>query len=249
MTMHMNLNDSTALITGGSQGLGYALASALAERGVRVVVVARDPQALHANVSALQERGLRVHALRADIADKHAIYPLAAQAAALVGPIDILINNASTLGPVPLQLLADTDCEELERTLAVNLLGPFRLTKALLGSMVLRGRGVVVNISSDAATEPYPEWGAYGASKAALDQLTRIWAAELGVELESPVRIFAVDPGEMDTRMHAQAMPDADRSQLAAPRDVAQSIIAMIEQPRRAANGARLSASKWQVRT
>ena len=245
----MTLNDSTALITGGSQGLGYAVASALAERGVRVVVVARDPKTLQASVAALQDKGLRVHGLQADIADKHAIYPLAAKAAALIGPIDILINNASTLGPVPLQLLADTDCEELERTLGVNLLGPFRLTKALLGSMVLRGRGVVVNISSDAATEPYPEWGAYGASKAALDQLTRIWAAELG--LGSPVRIFAVDPGEMDTHMHALAMPDADRSQLAVPRDVALRIVEMIEQPRRAPSGARLraSASQTQERT
>src|SRR6185369_17167166 len=117
-------------------------------------------------------------------------------------------NNASTLGPVPLRLLLDTDCEDLEQALAVNLVGPFRLTKVVLGQMVLRGRGLVVNVTSDAALEAYPRWGAYGASKAALEQLGRVWAAELQ---ETGVRVLAVDPGEMDTRMHADAIPDADR--------------------------------------
>lgn len=239
----MKLDQSTALVTGGSRGLGEALARALAERGARVVVAAREQEPLQRGVSALRANGLDVHGLPADLGDKRAIHPLAAQAAALVGPIDILVNNASTLGPVPLQLLSDTECEELEHTLAVNLLGPFRLTKALLPAMTLRGRGVVINISSDAAVEAYPEWGAYGTSKAALDQLTRIWAQEL--DPSSTVRIFSVDPGEMDTRMHALALPEADRSELAAPHTIAARIAQMIEDPARAPNGARLVASRW----
>jgi NAD(P)-dependent dehydrogenase (short-subunit alcohol dehydrogenase family) len=239
----MHLKDSTALITGGSRGLGHALARTLAERGARVVVTARHRDELGAGVEALRASGLEVHGLVADSGDKHAIYPLAAQAAALVGPIAVLINNASTLGPVPLRALADTDCEDLEQTLAVNLVGPFRLTKALVGSMLLRRRGVVVNISSDAATSAYPNWGAYGASKAALDQLTRVWAQELAAN--SGVRFIAVDPGEMDTFMHAQAMPEADRAALASPESIARRIADMIEQPERAPHGERLQASEW----
>ncbi len=161
----------------------------------------------------------------ADVADKEATYAIAGQAAALVGPIDLLINNASTLGPVPLRLLLDTDCEDLERALAVNLVGPFRLTKALAGPMVLRGRGLVLNITSDAAVEAYPSWGAYGASKAALEQLGRVWAAELA---GTGVRVINVDPGEMNTRMHAEAMPDADPAALADPAAVARRLVTMI---------------------
>src|SRR4029078_4306552 len=111
---------------------------------------------------------------------------------AAIGAIDVLVNNASTLGPVPLRLLLDTDCEDVERALAVNLVGPFRLTKAVAGPMVLRGRGTIVNITSDAATEAYERWGAYGASKAALEQLGGVWAAELAGTGGRP---FTVGPG------------------------------------------------------
>jgi NAD(P)-dependent dehydrogenase (short-subunit alcohol dehydrogenase family) len=126
----------------------------------------------------------------------------------------------------------------------VNLVGPFRLSKVVAGSMALRRRGVVVNLSSDAAVEPYPTWGAYAASKAALDHLGRVWAAELA---EHGVRVLAVDPGEMDTRMHADAIPDADRSTLADPDDIARRIVAMIETEQRAPSGARLVAPSFEV--
>lgn len=236
----------TALITGGSHGLGRALATKLAERGVRVVIAARELAPLQAHASALQRRGLHAYAVQAEIADKEAIYPLVAQATLLAGPIDILINNASTLGPTPLRLLADTDCEDLERALDVNVVGAFRLTKALLGSMLLRKRGVVVNITSDAAVQPYAAWGAYGASKAALDQLTRIWAAELPES--AGIRMFAVDPGEMDTRMHRAAVPDADPSTLASPNDVAAHIVDMIASSEPATHGARVDVAAWRTR-
>jgi|SRR5579871_3939708 len=218
------LDGQTALVTGGSQGLGRALGAALAAGGARVVLVARHAEPLAAAVAAIRAAGGEAHALAADVADKDTAAAIAGQAAALVGPIDLLVNNASTLGPVPLRLLLDTDCEDLERALAVNLVGAFRLTKAIAGPMVLRGSGTIVNVTSDAATEAYERWGAYGASKAALEQLGRVWAAELA---GTGVRLLAVDPGEMDTRMHADALPDADRAQLSDPARVAERIVAL----------------------
>jgi NAD(P)-dependent dehydrogenase (short-subunit alcohol dehydrogenase family) len=231
--MHNNDNDrgsralqgKAALVTGGSQGLGRALGGALGRAGARVVLVARHFEPLAAAVAEIRAAGGEAHAIVADVADKDAAAAIAGQAAALVGRVDLLINNASTLGPVPLRLLLDTDCEDLERALAVNLVGAFRLTKALAGPMVLRGTGTIVNITSDAATEAYERWGAYGASKAALEQLGRVWAAELA---GTGVRLFTVDPGEMDTRMHADAIPDADRAELSDPARVAESIVALI---------------------
>jgi NAD(P)-dependent dehydrogenase (short-subunit alcohol dehydrogenase family) len=240
----MQLRDKTALITGASRGLGRALAELLAAQGCSVVLVARDPEAVETAAEAIRARGGRAFAIAADVADKNATYAITGQATALAGPIDILINNASTLGHTPLSLLIDSECEHLEHVLAVNVIGPFRLTKAVLGSMLLRDSGVILNISSDAGVEAYPSWGGYGASKAALDQLTRIWAAE---NAGSQVRVLSVDPGEMDTDLHALAMPDEDRSALAQPRDVAARIVAMLERPGRAPNGARLIASHWSA--
>ena len=156
----------------------------------------------------------------------------------MVGPIELLVNNASTLGPVPLRLLLDTDCEDLERALAVNLVGAFRLTKAIAGPMVLRGAGTIVNVTSDAATEAYERWGAYGASKAALEQLGRVWAAELA---GTGVRLFTVDPGEMDTQMHADAIPDANRAELSDPARVAERIVALVATAPTTASGARVA--------
>ena len=241
----MHIRDTSSLVTGASRGLGLALAGRLAAAGSRVVLVAREAEPLERAAAALRRAGGIAHAVAADVGDKDAIYPLTGQAASLVGPIDILINNASTLGPAPLRLLLDTECEDLERALAVNLVGPFRLSKVVAGSMALRRRGVIVNVSSDAAVEAYPTWGAYGTSKAALDQLSRVWAAELA---EHGVRVLAVDPGEMDTRMHAEAIPDADRSTLADPDQVAARIVAMIEDEGRAPSGVRLVAPRFEVR-
>jgi NAD(P)-dependent dehydrogenase (short-subunit alcohol dehydrogenase family) len=238
----MQLRDTTALITGASRGLGRALAETLAAKGCKIVLVARDAAGVEAAAAAIRARGSSAFGIAADVADKRAIYPLLGQATALAGPIDILINNASTLGHTPLSLLIDSECEDLERVLAVNLLGPFRLTKAVLGSMLLRDSGVVVNISSDAGATAYPTWGGYGASKAALDQLSRIWARE---HATSHVRLFSVDPGEMDTQMHALAMPDEDPSTLARPEAIAERIVEMLEEPARAPSGARIVASQW----
>jgi NAD(P)-dependent dehydrogenase (short-subunit alcohol dehydrogenase family) len=143
---------------------------------------------------------------------------------------------------VPLRPLLDTDCEALEEALAVNVLGPFRLAKLLVGPMILRGRGLVVNVTSDASVAAYPGWGAYGASKAALDHLGRI----LGAELEGTgVQVVTVDPGEMNTRMHADALPGADPATLLDPDVVAARLVRMIAAAPALANGARVEAAAW----
>ena len=221
----MNLEGKTALITGGSQGLGRALGQALAAQGAHVMLVARHAEALDRTVAGIVATGGRATGIMADIGDPTAVGALAARAQA-TGPVDILVHNASTLGPTPMPLLLDIDARDLSRTFEVNLVGPFRLTQALLGPMVLRGQGVVIAISSDAAVEAYPTWGAYGASKAALDHLTRIWAAEVE---GTGVLMIAVDPGEMDTAMHARALPDADPTRLAQPEEVAERILSILQ--------------------
>ncbi len=234
----MEIQSSAVLITGGTRGLGRALASELAQRGARVVLVARDAGAVEQAVAELRVRHADVYGIAADIGDKAAIHRIAAEAAAWVGPIDLLILNASSLGPTPLRLWLDTECEDLERVLAVNLVGPTRLTRALAGSMVLRRRGVIVHVSSDAAVNAYPTWGAYGASKAALDHVSRTLAAELEGQ---GVRVLSIDPGEMDTQMHRDALPDADPTTLASPSDVARRIVALIADAN-VMSGARVTA-------
>ncbi|MEM9692807.1 MAG: SDR family oxidoreductase [Myxococcota bacterium] len=214
-----------ALITGASRGLGLALARELGRHGSRVSLVARNREALNPAVETLRRGGIDAEAFVADVARKEAIWPLVGEAVAVHGPVDLLVNNASSLGPTPLRPLLDTACEDLAAVVETNLIGPFRLTKAIAGPMALRGRGTIVNVSSGAAVEAYPHWGSYGVSKAALDHLTRIWRQELA---RSGVRLVAVDPGEMDTAMHAAALPDADRSQLASPQSVARRIVALL---------------------
>jgi NAD(P)-dependent dehydrogenase (short-subunit alcohol dehydrogenase family) len=236
----MSLEGKAALVTGASRGLGAALAKELARRGARVVLVARGAGALDRVAADIRSFGGIAHVLPADISEKAAIYPHAGAAAALVGPIDVLVHNASLLGPTPLRLLLDTDCEDLSRVLETNLVGPFRLSKIVAGSMALRGEGTIVHVTSDASVAAYPRWGAYSVSKAAFDHLARVMAAELG---ELGVRVFSVDPGEMDTVMHADAMPDADRAALARPETVAAQIATMIERES-VPPGARILASQ-----
>lgn len=240
----MKIEGEGAIVTGASRGLGRALAEELVRKGARVAMVARDPGPLEAAVASLRAQGAEAHAIVADLGEKDAIHRIAGQAQGLIGEIGIAIHNASTLGPLPLRLLLDTECEDLTSVLETNLVGPFRLTKVLAGAMAVRGEGVIVHVSSDAAVEPYPRWGAYGVSKAAQDHLSRILAAELD---GTGVRVLAVDPGEMDTRMHADAMPEADRTALARPEEVAARIVAMIEDEARAPSGRRLIVSGWEV--
>jgi NAD(P)-dependent dehydrogenase (short-subunit alcohol dehydrogenase family) len=200
-------------ITGGTTGLGLALVRELIDRGALVAFVARGRERV---AQVAHEQG--AHGIVGDVAKKEDIYPIAMQIVGRLGGLDVLINNASDLGPTPLALLGDTECEDLERALATNLLGPFRLTKALLGALAAsarEGRGaIVLNVSSDAAVNPYPRWGAYGVSKAALRHLSGIW----GVEADSEgIRFLSLDPGDMDTPLHTLAVPETDPASLKRP--------------------------------
>jgi len=212
-------------VTGGTSGLGAALVKALSCRGAQVAFLARTADRVHAG--ARDNKG--THGIVGDVARKEDIYPVATQILGALGGLDVLVNNASDLGPAPLRLLADTDCEELERAAATNLLGPFRLTKALLGALSASARegrkALVINISSDAAVNAYPTWGAYGATKAALRHMTLIWNEELHGE---GVTFLSVDPGDMDTPLHALAVPDADRASLKRPEAAAQELVDVI---------------------
>jgi NAD(P)-dependent dehydrogenase (short-subunit alcohol dehydrogenase family) len=219
-------------ITGGTSGLGRALVEAFAARGDRVAFVARDADRVARAAAAIAVS----HGIVGDVASKTDAHALALQIGGTLGGLDVLVNNASSLGPVPLALLGDTECEDFEAALQTNLLGPFRLTKALLGLLASSAReaapaatSLVVNITSDAAVSVYPRWGAYGASKAALLHLSRIWNEELRAH---GVAVLAVDPGDMDTPLHAAALPDTDPATLRRPRDAAREILALIDRER-----------------
>src|SRR5438067_2248505 len=214
------MNPLRVAITGGTSGLGRALVREFRRRGARVAFVARTASAV-----AEVARACGAHGIVGDVARKQDIHPLALQIGAALGGLDVLVNNASSLGPVPLALLADTECEAFELALQTNLLGPFRLTKTLLGALsasAREGRGaVVLNVSSDAAINAYARWGAYGASKAALRHMSAIWGEELAAD---GVRFLSLDPGDMDTPLHALAVPDADSTELKRPDTAAREL-------------------------
>src|SRR4051794_39484499 len=205
----------TALITGASRGLGRALATALSDRGWRLVVDGRDAARLHASASSEL-----VIAVPGDVADPGHRAALAEA----VGPrLDLLVNNASELGPSPLPALADLCADDLRRVLDVNVVAPLALVQAVLPAL-RAASGTVVDISSDAAVEAYAGWGGYGPSKAPLDQLTAVLAVE-----NPGLRVYAVDPGDMATDMHQAAFPGEDISDRPAPETVVPSLIALLD--------------------
>ena len=223
-------------VTGGTSELGLALVRELLGRGARVAFVARTPE----RVRAVAREHAGAHGIVGDVSAKEDIYPVALQIAGELGGLDVLINNASDLGPVPLAMLSDTECEDLERAFATNVVGPVRrvlkwIVDRCQGRAYAReGRGaVVLNISSDAAVNAYPGWGAYGASKAALRHMSRVWNEEHAAD---GVRFLSLDPGDMDTPMHAAAIPDADTSTLKRPEQAARELADAIADalPRRA---------------
>jgi NAD(P)-dependent dehydrogenase (short-subunit alcohol dehydrogenase family) len=212
-------------VTGGTSGLGLALVRMLLDQGARVAFIARNRD----RVERLVLERAEARGITGDVSQKGDIYSIAIQILGELGGLDVLINNASSLGPIPLAPLADTNCEDFELALQTNLLGPFRLTKALLGAMAASaregGRPLVVNVSSDAAINAYPNWGAYGASKAALHHLSGIWNAELASQ---GIQVISWDPGDMDTPLHAVAVPDAEPTTLKRPEDAARELISKI---------------------
>jgi NAD(P)-dependent dehydrogenase (short-subunit alcohol dehydrogenase family) len=199
----------TAIVTGASRGLGLALARALAERGWRLVIDAREPGPLYAAAAELPN----TTAIAGDVADPEHRAKLVAAA----GEVDLLVNNASILGPSPQPALADYPLDVLEHVYRVNVLAPLALIQ-------LARPARIVNVTSDAAVEPYEGWGGYGSAKAALEQLTAILAVE-----RHDLRVYAVDPGDMNTRMHQEAFPGEDISDRPPPEASVPGLLALIE--------------------
>jgi NAD(P)-dependent dehydrogenase (short-subunit alcohol dehydrogenase family) len=210
-----------AVITGASRGLGRALARALAARDWTLVLDARSAEALDAVAGELAGR-TEVVAVVGDVADPAHRAALAG-AVQRLGRLDLLVNNASALGPSPLPALADLRLAELIRVYQVNVFAPLCLTQLLLPSLTERN-GRIVNVSSDAAVEPYPGWGGYGSSKAALDQLSAILGAE-----RPDLKVYAFDPGDMRTEMHQQAFPGEDISDRPEPETVVPALLHLID--------------------
>lgn len=214
----MNPNQTpVALVTGGSAGLGRALVTMLSELGWSVVTDGRDEALLHSNLVGLPG----VTAIAGDVSDARHREQLVA-AVRHWGRLDVLINNASTLGPLPLRELQHLDAADLSHIWAVNVIAPYELNRLLL-STLRESNGLIVSISSDAAVEHYQTWGGYGASKATLDHLTLTFGAETGIPS------YAVDPGEMATALYASAVPDADLSEMPLPTTVAPRLLSLIE--------------------
>jgi NAD(P)-dependent dehydrogenase (short-subunit alcohol dehydrogenase family) len=220
-----------ALITGGTRGLGRALATALQERGWRVVVDGRDATRLAEVASELPS----VVAVPGDVTDPHHRQALAA-AVDVLGRLDLLVNNASDLGPSPLPSLADLPLDVLRAVYETDVVAPVALVQVLLP--VLRAdNATVVNVSSDAAVEAYAGWGGYGSAKAALDQVSAVLAAE-----EPALRVYAVDPGDMRTEMHQRAFPGEDISDRPLPESVVPALLRLVDV--RPASG-RYRAADW----
>ena len=206
----------TAIVTGASRGLGLALARALAERGWRLVIDAREAGPLQ-DAAAELARSTDVAALSGDVANPEHRDALLAAA----GAVDLLVNNASVLGPSPQPYLADYPLDALERVYRVNVLAPLGLIQRALPQLPAGAR--ILNVTSDAAVEPYEGWGGYGSSKAALDQLTAILAVE-----RHDLRVYSVDPGDMNTRLHQEAFPGEDISDRPPPEASVPGLLALI---------------------
>jgi NAD(P)-dependent dehydrogenase (short-subunit alcohol dehydrogenase family) len=217
-----------AVVTGASKGLGRAVARELARRGISLVIDARGAEALDVVARELAEL-VPVVVIAGDVADPAHVHALIEGADRRFGRIDLLLNNASTIGRSPLPELAQLSPQTLERIYETNVFAPLHLIQHALPIMVRSGGGTIVNVTSDAAVEAYAGWGGYGSAKAALEQLSRVLAVEID---GSGVGVIVADPGDMDTELHRLAVPDADPATLGTPDVVARALLRAIAAPR-----------------
>jgi NAD(P)-dependent dehydrogenase (short-subunit alcohol dehydrogenase family) len=223
--MNTSASSRVALISGSSQGLGLHVARLYAEHGIDLILTARHAEPLEAARQELAQR-TRVVALPGDVADPSHLSRLVSTGFDAFGRIDILINNASELGPSPMPELLRLEAPDFARILDVNLVAPLRLIQHVVPAMRVRREGLIVNVTSDAGVEAYPTWGGYGASKAALEHLSRVLANELE---GTGIRVYIVDPGDMDTAMHRAAEPGVDLSHLPTPDRVAPAFVQLLD--------------------
>jgi NAD(P)-dependent dehydrogenase (short-subunit alcohol dehydrogenase family) len=219
----VNLRERVAVITGASRGLGREIARLYARKGARLALVARGETALRETAAELSGR-TEVLVLAADVGEDAEW--IAAATLDRFGRVDVLINNASEIGLSPMPSLEAYPWDALLRVFRINVVAPLHLTQLLVPQMKARGEGVIINVTSDAGVQAYPGWGGYGASKAALEHLSRTLAAELE---GSGIRVYVVDPGDMNTEMHRQAEPGVDLSGLPGPEVPAPAFVHLVE--------------------
>jgi len=225
----MQLDRSVALITGASRGLGREIARLYAARGARLVITARAPEPLFAVRDELAPL-TDILAVPADVSDPAQALALVDAALSRFGRVDVLINNASAIGPSPMPPLDRYPLDALEDVFRTNVVAPLHLVQLVLPHMRRAGQGVVVNVTSDAGVNAYPGWGGYGATKAALEHVSRTLAAELE---NTGIQIYAVDPGDMNTQMHHEAEPGVDLSHLPGPALSAPAFVDLVERDTR----------------
>ncbi|MGG3468943.1 SDR family oxidoreductase [Neobacillus pocheonensis] len=235
-------NNQVVMITGASKGLGKALTLAFARKGANLAICARSDNGIQVVKKEAEALGAsRVIAITADISKSRDVERFVAITENAYGKIDVLINNASILGPSPMPLLLDFPEEDFVEVLRVNAVSPFLVTRRVLPGMLLRNSGSVINVTSEAGNTGYAGWGAYGISKFAVEGLTETWADEVS---ETAVRVNMVDPGEMDTDMHQLAVPDCDY-ELANPNDVVDVFIYLASDESKHINGKRFQAQEF----
>lgn len=236
----MENEKQVVMITGATKGLGRALAFAFAKEGYRLAICARNIDKLTEVKNQLEELGAEVIAVKADTSNEQDVDRFVSVVENVFGKIDVLINNASIFGPGP-TLLLDFPNADFEEVLRVNVMNPFLVTKRVLPGMISRDYGSVINVTSEAGRTGFAEWGVYGISKFAVEGLTQTWADEMQ---DTSVRINMVDPGEMDTEMHAIAVPDCDY-EIAKPENVVDVFLYLASDESKGVNGSRFQAQQF----
>jgi NAD(P)-dependent dehydrogenase (short-subunit alcohol dehydrogenase family) len=238
-------NKPVVMITGASKGLGRELTLAFAQKGAYLAICARGEKNLQEVKKEAEGNGASyVLAVTGDVSKPRDVERFVAMTEELYGKVDVLINNASILGPSPMPLLLDYPEEDFMEVLKVNTVSSFLVTRRILPGMILNKKGSIINVTSEAGNTGYAGWGAYGISKFALEGLTETWADEL---METGVRVNMVDPGEMDTEMHQLAVPDCDY-ELANPKDVINVFLYLASDSSKHINGQRFQAQEFTER-